>query len=116
MKVLFLENLNDYVIMEFRLLDNQNSYLGLILPGMVASQEEGKSHSQTRQLFPSPLMAFHQLFSWISLGHNQQAAFSTERLVFLKHSIIHPLSLTINEQSHTQHPLICKCSTRLLSS
>lgn len=106
MKVLFLEDLNDYVIMWFRLLDNQNSYLGLILPGMVVSQEEGKSHSQTRQLFPSPLMAFHQLFSWISLGYNQEVAFSTERLVFLKHNIIHPLSFTISEQADNQYLLI----------
>lgn len=63
---------------------------------MVVSQEEGKSHSQTRQLCPSPLMAFHQLFSLISLGHNQEAAFSTEILVFLK-DIKHCLSLTISE-------------------
>lgn len=83
---------------------------------MVASQEEGKSHSQTRQLFPSPLMAFHQLFSWISLGHNQEAAFSTERLVFLEHNIIHPLSLTISEQAHIQHLLMCKRSIGLLSA
>lgn len=82
---------------------------------MVVSQEEGKSHSQTRQLFPSPLMAFRQLFSWISLGYNQEAAFSTERLVFLKHSIIHPLNLTISEQAHIKHLLICKHSTGLLS-
>lgn len=92
--VLFLKNPNDDTIMQFSLLDSQNSYLGLILPGMVVSQEEGKSHSQTRQLFPSPSMAFHQLSSWFSLGHNQEAAFSTERPVFLKHSINHPLSHT----------------------
>lgn len=83
---------------------------------MVVSQVEGKSHSQTRQLFPSPLKAFHQLFSWISLGHNQEVAFSTERLVFLKHSIIHPLSLSISEQARVQHLLICKCSIGLLSA
>lgn len=67
---------------------------------MVVSQEEGKSHSQTRQFFPSPLIAFRQLFSWISLGHNQEASFSTERLAFLKHNIIPSLSLGISEQAY----------------
>lgn len=57
-----------------------NSYLDLVQPDKVVSLEEGKSHNQTRQLFPSLLMAFHQL---VSLGHNQVAVFSAERPVFL---------------------------------
>lgn len=60
------------------------SHLGLTLLNRAASPEEGRSHSQTRQLSPFPWVSCLPSVSWFSLGCGLVASSSTERLKSLE--------------------------------